>query len=106
MILARLKSKAFTKLYLRLIKAEIKETTNTMKPLLNEVYSTFGENKINNAIKKIYINGKNIICPVSGNEGQILRALEYGTGKTKALHIISIATRKILKETGNYEFII
>ncbi len=106
MILARLKTKAFIKLYTRLIKAEVKENTNKFKPLLVEVYSTFGENKVNNAINKIYSNGKNIVCPVSGNEGQILRALEYGTGKTRALHIISLSTRKIIKESGNYEFVI
>jgi len=92
--------------YLRLIKHEIKQTYKAYKHLLKGILSLFDEDQIMEAIESISLVGTSIFCPTTGLNGQILRALEYGTQNNKSYHIITYSTRKILKEVKGYEYVI
>lgn len=93
-------------IYLRLIKHEILETYRTYKNLLKNIISLYDEKQIKEAINSISMVGTSVFCPTTGLNGQILRALEYGTSTNKSYHIISYSARKILKEVRGYEYVI
>jgi hypothetical protein len=92
--------------YLKIIKYEIKKSVDTYSQLLKGILSIFSKDQINEAIDSIYLIGTSIFCPTSGLNGQILRALEYGTNNNKSYHLISYSTRKVLKEVKGYEYVI
>ena len=106
MILAILNYKGNKKIYLDLLKRRIEEIYKIYKPVLSNIISSYNEKQIYAAIDSIYLSGNSIYCPTNGQYGQILRALEYGTGKNKSYHIISQATRNLFKEVKGYEFVI
>ena len=106
MIIANLSIVQIHLIYLRLIKHEIKETIKTYKHLLKGILSVFDEDQVNEAVESITLVGTSIFCPTTGLNGQILRALEYGTNNNKSYHIVSYSTRKILKEVKGYEYVI
>ncbi len=57
----------------------------------------FTEKEINNAITfGIRRTGNMVFMQTDGLNGQILRALEYGTSNTKALHLVTKAIRKVI----------
>ena len=82
----------------RLILIEkVKELLVKYRGNLDEVYTLYDENQINNALSKgITLTGNYIFMKTNGLSGKILRTLEYGTGRTKALHIITEATRLVI----------
>ena len=106
MIIGKLKYNINRNLYLKLIKYEISKNIDTYKKLIKNILSLYTKEQIDNAINSIVISGNNIFCPTSGINGRILRSLEYGTNNTKAYHIITISTDKVLKEVKGYESII
>ena len=88
------------------IKHEIKETFKSYKQLLKGITALFTDEQIQEAINSISMVGTSVFCPTTGLNGQILRALEYGTNNNKSYHIISYSTRKVLKEVKGYEYVI
>lgn len=106
MIIANLSSINNRQLYLKLIKYEIRKTIKAYSSLLKGIMSVFNEEQIEEAIDSINIVGKSIFCPTNGLNGQILRALEYGTNNNKSCHIISFSVKKVLKEVKGYEHVI
>lgn len=106
MIIANLNIVRNRLIYLRLVKHEIKETYKAYKKLLKGILSIFTEEQINEAIESISLVGTSIFCPTTGINGQILRALEYGTNNNKAYHLITYSSRKVLKEVKGYEYVI
>ena len=103
MIIARFLYKSNGQIYLNLIKEKIRVLVKVYNPVLKEIINQYTEEKIYKAIDTIYISNGTIFCPTNGFYGQILRALEYGTGKNKSYHIISQAVNSIKKEVGVYE---
>jgi hypothetical protein len=103
MILANLNIVYNRLIYLRLIKYEIKKTFKAYKHLLTGILNIYNENQVDEAINSITLVGTSVFCPTTGINGQILRAIEYGTANTKAYHIITYSTRKVLKEVKGYE---
>lgn len=106
MILANLNIVRNRLIYLRLIKHEIKKTFKAYKNLLKGITSLYDEEQIQEAIESISMVGTSVFCPTTGLNGQILRALEYGTSTNKSYHIITYSTRKVLKEVKGYEYVI
>lgn len=106
MIIANLNIVHNRLIYLRLIKHEIKETFKSYKQLLKGITTLFTDEQIQEAINSISMVGTSVFCPTTGLNGQILRALEYGTNNNKSYHIISYSTRKVLKEVKGYEYVI
>lgn len=104
MILANISEVINKKLYLKLIKYEIKKTIKAYSRIINNILKMYSEDDIDNAIDTIELIGMNIYCPTSGKYGRLLRALEYGTNDTKACHILTYSTNKVLKEVSGHEF--
>ena len=71
-----------------------------------DIINQFTEEHIYEAIDTLYLVDRKIFCPTNGFYGQVLRALEYGTGKNKSYKIISEALRELAREVGKNEFIV
>lgn len=64
---------------------------------LKNLFDTYQEEDIDNAIAfGIRRAGNKVFMQTDGLIGQILRALEYGTSNTKALHLVTKAIRKVI----------
>jgi len=64
---------------------------------LKSFFDTYREEDIDNAIAfGIRRTGNKVFMQTDGLTGQILRALEYGTSNTKALHLVTKAVRKVI----------
>lgn len=64
---------------------------------LKDFFKTYSDEDIKEAITTgIRRAGNKVFMQTSGNIGKILRSLEYGTNTTKALHIVSLATRAVI----------
>ena len=64
---------------------------------LDEIFALYSEKDIDRAIELgIRRAGDKVFVQTSGDMGRILRSLEFGTGKTKALHILTLAARKVI----------
>lgn len=102
MIIARIPStisgRWLIRIYTKLIRESVKDMVNEYSLLLNRFLEIYTEKEIEDAIDAISIVNGYVYIPTSGNYGAILRALEYGTSFMKAYKIISIATRKVLRE--------
>ena len=105
MIIADLSKVISRTVYLKIIKHEIKESFRHYKPLLKGILSLYTEEEIEQAIDSIYLVGKQVFAPTTRRNGQILRALEYGTSNNKSYKILSISVRKIMKEVDNNELV-
>lgn len=103
MILARLLYRGNGQIYLNVLKEKIRILVKIYKPVLSEIINQYTEEKIYKAIDTIYISNGIIFCPTSGFYGQVLRALEYGTGKNKSYHLLSQAVKSLKREVGVYE---
>lgn len=87
-------------MYLNLLKFYIEKQVRLYKSLLQGILNTYTEDEILNAIDSIHLVGKYVFMPTSGLNGQILRALEYGTNNTKSYNIITQATKTFEKEVN------
>lgn len=103
MILANISIVTNKNLYVKLIRYEIKKNIKTFSKVLKNLLNRYTEEDIDNALESIKLIGNSIFCPTSGKYGQLLRALEYGTNDTKACHILTYSTNKVLKEVNCYE---
>ena len=82
---------------INLIQEIVRRLIRENKHNLTEILTLYSEEEIDNAIERgIRRAGNKIFVQTSGGIGQILRSLEYGTGKTKALHILTLAVRKVI----------
>lgn len=67
------------------------------KSKLEEILNLYTEEDINNAITfGITRVGDFVYMQTNGQYGKILRSLEYGTGRTKALHLVTQSVRKVI----------
>ena len=80
-----------------LIQQELELQISYNKHNLVELFNLYSEKEIKNAISKgIRRAGNSVFIQTSGGIGRILRSLEYGAAGTKALHLITKATRKVI----------
>lgn len=106
MIIAEINYSGNEKIYLNLAKNKIRNKFDLYKKLLQDIINQFTEEHIYEAIDTLYLVDRKIFCPTNGFYGQVLRALEYGTGKNKSYKIISEALRELAREVGKNEFIV
>ena len=106
MIIAYIRNSHFRNMYINLIKSEIRKQVKTYSRNIQNIINAYSLKLIDQAIDSIYLVGNSIFCPTSGLNGQILRSLEYGTNNTKAYHIITHATKSIIKEVDTSEYVI
>ena len=67
------------------------------KSKLEEILNLYTDEDINNAITfGITRVGDFVYMQTNGQYGKILRSLEYGTGRTKALHLVTQSVRKVI----------
>ena len=70
---------------------------NKYPNLIKELYTLYTEEQVNTALDSgITVAGNYLFMRTSGLSGKILRTLEYGTNRIKALHIITQATRAVV----------
>lgn len=86
--------------FISLLKDNVfKEIMLYRRLLVDDLLKKYTKEDIENIIDKgLCIVGNSIWMITSGQEGQFLRAIEYGTGNSKAYHIVTNALRKTLKE--------
>lgn len=64
---------------------------------LKDFYDMYTEEQIESAIANgIRRTGNKIFMQTDGLTGRILRSLEFGTGRTKALHLVTSAVRTVI----------
>jgi hypothetical protein len=82
---------------INLIQEIVRKLIRENRHNLTEILNLYSEEEINNAIELgIRRAGNKVFVQTSGGMGRILRSLEYGTGNTKALHILTLAARKVI----------
>lgn len=82
---------------INLIQQTLRNNLITYQDKLKELYSLYGEEDINRAIQYgIRRAGNKVYVQTYGLDGRILRSLEYGTGRTKAYHLITKSVRKVI----------
>lgn len=82
---------------IELTQKELKRELLENQHNLTNFNTLFTEKEINNAITfGIRRAGNMVFMQTNGLNGQILRALEYGTSNTKALHLVTRAIRKVI----------
>lgn len=99
-----LQGKWLTRMYIKLIRESVREFVNTYDTLLINFYKIYSKEAVNEAIDNITVINGNIFIPTQGLQGEILRALEYGTSYMKAYKLISIAIRKVTREGFSDEY--
>lgn len=83
-----------------LIKGRIIEGEKKKQPCINALLSIYSTEDIMKAIDSIYAAGKIIIAPTDGEEGKILRYLEYGGESVSQSNIIRLSANDLNKKLG------
>lgn len=82
---------------INLIQSCIRNNLILYRNSLDELYTLYTEEDINRAITTgIRRTGNKVFMQTSGSIGRILRLLEFGSGRTKALHIITKSAREVV----------
>ncbi len=79
------------------IQDELRNKILEYKTTLKDILDLYPEEDIDRAITNgIRRAGNKIFMQTAGEEGRILRSLEFGTGTVKALHLVTLATRAVI----------
>lgn len=104
MIIARIPISKNNRVYLSLIKYELKKNIKKYKKSLKNILDLYPEKQIEDIIdNSIIMHNNYIFCQTDGLSGKVLRSLEYGTYNNKSLKLITLSVNKILKEVNLYE---
>ncbi|MBO7615047.1 MAG: hypothetical protein J6T15_05065 [Bacilli bacterium] len=97
MYLADLGNDALSGYVIKLIQDKVKTELLEYKHLLDELYQRYSEEDIKRAIDLgISRVGNKVYMQTDNLNGEILRFIEYGTGRTKPLQLVTKAVRFIM----------
>lgn len=82
---------------IKAIQDTLREKLIDYRNKLDEIFTLYSKEDIDNAISYgILRTGNSVYMQTDGEYGKILRSLEYGTGRTKALHLVTQSVRKVI----------
>ena len=82
---------------INLLDTKLRNNIVLYKDKLEELYTLYSKEDIDSAITLgIRRTGNYIFMQTSGSIGRILRLLEFGSGRTKALHLVTKSCREVI----------